>query len=270
MTWGGNEAIIRLQAGPIFSGLTTDYWAPTNWSSLDSSDADLGGSGPILVDVPGATPSALVVALGKDSKAYVVDRNNLGGVGAPLATATFSGVIIQAAATYKTGVGTYVVFRPTTGTLTAFKITATNPPTIATGWSISSSGRTSPFVTSSDGTNDMIVWAAGSDGRLRGYNGDTGALIYGGGGANELMAGIRSFNTGIVARGRVYYASAITKFTLSLRAQLRPPVQLQRLVQLRPQHRLPHRHRLQLLHPRRRQFLWSQRCRFQSQQLILP
>lgn len=51
VTWGGQEAIIRLQAGPIFSGLTTDYWAPTNWSSLDSSDADLGGSGPILVDV---------------------------------------------------------------------------------------------------------------------------------------------------------------------------------------------------------------------------
>jgi hypothetical protein len=207
-TWGGAEAVIRLQPGPVFSGATTDYWAPTNWMTLDAGDTDLGGSGPILVDVPGATPSALVVAIGKDRNAYVLDRSNLGGVSAPLAQANVStGTIIGAAATYKTSTSTYVVLRPVSGTLTAFRITATNPPTIATGWSVSSSGRTAPFVTSSDGTNDVIVWAAGSDQRLRGYNGDNGAVIYAGGGANDLMAGTRSFNTGIAARGRIYYAT---------------------------------------------------------------
>ena len=205
-TWNGSEAIVRLQPGPVFSGSNTDFWAPTNWQSLDSGDTDLGGSGPIIVDVPGATPSTLVVALGKDGKAYLIDRSNLGGVSAPLASTTFGGTIIQAAATYKTALSTYVVFRPGSGTLTSFKITATNPPTIATGWSISSSGRTSPFVTSTDGTNDVIVWAAGSDGRLRGYNGDTGTVIFAGGGASDLMSGTRSFNTGIAARGRIYYA----------------------------------------------------------------
>ena len=29
--WSGGEAIIRLQAGPFWSGMPTDYWAPTNW-----------------------------------------------------------------------------------------------------------------------------------------------------------------------------------------------------------------------------------------------
>ena len=29
--WMGGEAIIRLQAGPVFTGQPTDYWAPTNW-----------------------------------------------------------------------------------------------------------------------------------------------------------------------------------------------------------------------------------------------
>src|SRR5204862_7553960 len=141
------------------------------------------GYGPIIVDVPGATPSALVVAIGKDRNAYLLNRANLGGVSVPVAQANVStGTIIGAAATYRTSTSTYVVLRPVSGTLTAFKITATNPPTIATGWSISSSGRTAPFVTSTDGTNDVIVWAAGSDGRLRGYNGDTGATIYNGGG----------------------------------------------------------------------------------------
>jgi hypothetical protein len=215
-TWSGSEAVIRLQPGPVFSGSTTDYWAPTNWQSLDSGDVDLGGSGAILVDVAGATPSALVVALGKDGNAYLLNRSNLGGVSAPIAQASVGGTIIQAAATYKTALGTYVVLRPGTGTLTAFRITATNPPAIATGWSISSSGRTSPFVTTPDGNSNAIVWAAGSDQRLRGYNGDTGAVVYAGGGANELMAGVRSFNTGIAARGRIYYATDNKVFAFSV------------------------------------------------------
>jgi len=29
--WSGGEAIVRLQAGPIFSGNPTDFWAPANW-----------------------------------------------------------------------------------------------------------------------------------------------------------------------------------------------------------------------------------------------
>lgn len=208
--WGGGEAVIRLQPGPIFSGSTTDYWAPTNWLSLDNTDTDLGGSGALVVDVPGATPSALLVALGKDGKAYLINRNNMGGISAPVGSATVSGnVIIQAAATYRTSQGTYVVFRANSTTLSAFRITATNPPTISNAWSVTQSGRGSPFVTSTDGINHPIVWVVGAEGdqRLHGYNGDTGAVIYGGGGANELMTGTRRFNTGIAARGRIYYAA---------------------------------------------------------------
>ena len=37
----------------------TDYWAPTNWLSLDNSDTDLGGVSATVIDVPGATPSQL-------------------------------------------------------------------------------------------------------------------------------------------------------------------------------------------------------------------
>ena len=208
--WGGGEAVIRLQPGPIFSGSTTDYWAPTNWLSLDNSDADLGGSCALVVDVPGATPSALLVALGKDGNAYLINRNNLGGISAPLASATVSsGPIIQAAATYRTSQGTYVVFRADSGTLSAFRINPTNPPTITIAWNVSQSGRGSPFVTSTDGVHNVIVWVVGTEGdqRLHGYSGDTGAVIYGGGGANELMTGTHRFNTGIAARGRIYFAA---------------------------------------------------------------
>ena len=55
----------------------------------------------------------------------------------------------------------------------------------------------------------MIVWVAGVSGdqRLHGYDGDTGAVIYAGGGANELMSGTRQWNTGMVARGRIYFGA---------------------------------------------------------------
>ena len=131
VNWSGSEAVIRLQPGPVFSGSTTDYWAPTNWATLDSGDTDLGGSGPILVDVPGATPSALVVALGKDGNAYLLNRSNLGGVSAPVAQSNVdSGTIIQAAATYRTATGHVCGFsRQQQHDQTAFRITATNPPT---------------------------------------------------------------------------------------------------------------------------------------------
>jgi hypothetical protein len=54
------------------------------------------------------------------------------------------------------------------------------------------------------------VWVvgAGGDQRLHGYNADTGAVIYAGGGSNELMANPRKWNTGIVARGRIYFAAS--------------------------------------------------------------
>ena len=73
--WGNGEAIIRLQPGPVFSGNSTDYWAPTNWLQLDNGDTDLGGCGPVVITVNGATPSKLVLALGKDGKAYLLNRN---------------------------------------------------------------------------------------------------------------------------------------------------------------------------------------------------
>jgi len=202
--WMGGEAIIRLQAGPAFS----DFWAPPNWFPLDQGDVDLGGVSATLVDVPGATPSQLVLALGKDGMAYLLNRNNLGGVSLPVASANLpSAVRGQSAATYHTSQGTYFVFHTENNAVAAYKITPTNPPTIVPAWSMSQSGLGSVFVTSTDGTNNVIVWVAGGGGdqRLHAFNGDTGAVVYAGGGANEMMIGTRKWNTGIVARNRIYY-----------------------------------------------------------------
>ena len=54
-----------------------------------------------------------------------------------------------------------------------------------------------------------MVWGdiIRGDQRLHAFNEDTGAVIFSGGGANELMTGTHRFNTAIVARGRIYVAN---------------------------------------------------------------
>jgi outer membrane protein assembly factor BamB len=210
-TWMGGEAIVRFQAGPIFSGQATDYWAPTNWLSLDGTDTDLGGVSATLIDVPGATPSQLVLALGKDRNAYLVNRNNLGGITSPVASANVSSTTNRgtSVATYHTSQGTYFAFHNDGNAISAYRVTATNPPTILSAWTASQNGRGSPWITTTDGANNTIVWVVGTQGdqRLHGYDGDTGAVVYAGGGANELMSGTRQWNTGIAARGRIYFGA---------------------------------------------------------------
>ena len=231
--WSGGEAVIRFQPGPIFTGSPADYWVPLNWFDLDNRDLDLGGSGPLLVEVPGATPSSLVVALGKDGNAYLLDRGNLGGIAAPVASSRLSdNAIIQAAVSYRTNQGTYVAFRVFPGNhFGAFRITATNPPMIIDEWGVFRPGGCgSPFVTSTDGTNNMIVWVVGTDDhgivgdqRLHGYDGETGAVVYAGGATDELMAATHSYSTtGIAARGRIYVAGDNKVYAFRMRGSPRP------------------------------------------------
>jgi PQQ enzyme repeat len=233
--WGGGEAVIRFQPGPIFTENPADYFVPLNWLNLDASDFDLGGCGPLLVDVPGATPSHLVVALGKDTNAYLLNRDNLGGISVPVAQANVSpgNSIIQAAVAYRTDQGTYVAFRASREKLSTFRITATNPPAIVSTWSAtrSNGGCGSPFVTTTDGNSNSIVWVVGTAGwgiegdqQLHGYDGDTGAVIYAGGGPNELIPGTHAYTTtGIVARGRIYIAGDDKVYAFTLPAPTPTP-----------------------------------------------
>ena len=127
------------------------------------------------------------------ANAYLVNRDNLGGISAPIADSQVaSSTILQAAVTYRTEQGTYVALRANNDgntVLSAFRITATNPPAIDIpgGWNVTraNGGCGSPFATSTDGTNNMIVWVVGTedhqtggDQRLHGYDGDSGAVIY--------------------------------------------------------------------------------------------
>jgi hypothetical protein len=226
--WAGGESIIRFTAGALFSAQTNDFWTPLNWVSLDTGDKDIGGSGPLIVDVPGATPSQLILALGKDGNAYLLNRKNLGGISAPLHQRSVSSAsIIQAGVTYRTSQGVYVVFCANTSQLAAYRVTPSGPPTLTSAWTVSQGGRGSPFVTSTDGSNNVVVWGigAGSDQRLHGFDGDTGAVDFDGGGANELMSATHPFQTAIAARGRMFVATDRKVYAFAVSVS-QPPIVL--------------------------------------------
>jgi hypothetical protein len=225
-TWGGGEAVIRLGPGATFSGEPRDYFAPSNWPPLDAADLDVGGSGPVVLEVPGATPSHVVVALGKNGVAYVLNRQNLGGIGTGDGTTgegvqsrhVASGPIITAAAAYTVASGTYVVFTATgtglgcpgtPGNLVALKLGATAPPTITVAWCADTHGRGAPIVTTTDGAADPIVWSVGaeSSNRLYAFHGETGAVLFAGGGPADQMHLVRRFQTPIAVHGRIVVAA---------------------------------------------------------------
>jgi outer membrane protein assembly factor BamB len=214
--WSGGESIIRLSPGLVFGRRRADHFTPPNWRALDANDVDLGGTAPIPFDLPGARPANLIVALGKDGKMYLADRMRLGGVHAAPASATVAtNEIINGAAVYATPTATYVVFKGAgadcpggSGDLTAIRIGAASPPSIATAWCATQHGTGSPMVTTVDGHADAIVWGIGAEGddRLRGFDGDTGEVVFGGGDAADVMGPIARFATPIAAAGRIVVA----------------------------------------------------------------
>jgi outer membrane protein assembly factor BamB len=226
LSWMGSEAIIRFSAGPVFSGDTSDFFTPSNWLPLDRADLDISGTGPVLIDVIGADPSALIVALGKNGVAYLIDRNDFGGIGTGDGThgegvaseRVATGTIINAAAAYTTDSATYVVFTTSgqgvgcpgqSGSLVALLIGASAPPTISVAWCANNQGRGSPIVTTTDGGSNPVVWTVGSESsnRLHAFDGVTGDLLFSGGGPSEQMTLVRRFQTPIAVDGRIFVAA---------------------------------------------------------------
>ncbi len=221
--WGDSETIYKFPTSltPPDMSSTTDFFLPSNWVALDDADADMGGTAPILLDVAGATPSKLVVSLGKDSNAYLVDRTNLGGMDAmPLQKlAVAKGNIINAMVGYHTATATYVSFKGTaascpsgtSGGLTTFKITAASPPTMSMAWCGGPSGATSPSVTQTDASGgNTIVWSVGSDNKLYGVDGDTGKSVV----TSAELSKVMTIQVPIVAKGRIFVASSTQIYAL--------------------------------------------------------
>jgi outer membrane protein assembly factor BamB len=73
--WDHSDSVLRLSPQLKLE----DSFAPSNWQAENSSDADLGSIGPVLL------PNGFVFVAGKDGKGYVLHANALGGVGGQVA-----------------------------------------------------------------------------------------------------------------------------------------------------------------------------------------
>jgi hypothetical protein len=212
--WGDGEAVLRFGPDLARPVAERDYFAPSNWKDLDDHDLDLGGAAPIPLDVPSARGvRKLILAVGKDGNAYLLDRDNLGGIGGELASAHVTPMrAIASPAVWSAGDGVFVALEvdgancppdsPGKGLL-VLKISADPAPAISTGWCnkvVSFNG--APIVTTTDGRSNPIVFALGSyfDNRLYAYRGDTGELLA----PPQPLRGTTKFQTLIAADGRLY------------------------------------------------------------------
>jgi hypothetical protein len=217
------------RVGPDLAHLTDphEFFAPSNWKQLDDGDLDLGGVTPLPLTLPG-DPKPLLLGLGKDGMAYLLDRTNLGGIGNSLAVHPAArGAIITAAAAYPLGNAVLVAFQARgalcpngayvsgIGTLA---VTAEVNNRLHATWCARMDGGGVPIVTTTNGSSDPIVWAVGAEGddRLHGFRGDTGEEIFTGGGTGDRMSGLRHFATILVAAGRFYIAGGGRIFAFQL------------------------------------------------------
>jgi hypothetical protein len=210
--WQDGEAVFRLPLDLRRSERSGDFFAAADWRALDARDADLGGSNPLPLDLPGAGQGQpVVLALGKDERAYLLDRRNLGGIGGSLAAERVAtGPIRTAPAAFRMAAGMFVAFQGSgarcpagpRGDLTVLRLGAGLPPQIATAWCGAMRGAGAPIVTTIDGMAEPIVWMLGAEGdnRLHGFRGDTGETLL----SSQPLAGLRHFQTLIAADNRLY------------------------------------------------------------------
>lgn len=211
--WMDGEAIIRLKPGLAHSDDTHDYFAPSNWKSLDNSDQDLGGTEALPIDIKVPGKSKRVIAFGKDGKAYLTDRTDLGGVGGEIQSLQVAnGSIRTAPAVYETASGTMVAFTNSGSShcsgsnVTMLNIAPSGSTPISFAWCAQYNGNGGPIVTTSDGTADAVVWVVGAEGdnMIHGFNANTGAVVFGGAGTS--MSGLHHYQTILATAKRLYVA----------------------------------------------------------------
>jgi hypothetical protein len=209
---------------------TQDYYTPSNVKYLDEEDEDLGGATAlVLPDQPATRTPHLLFTGGKDGLAYLLNRDNLGGLGGELQkfrlfadpNATYHEGIRATSSYFDAGAaGRFLyVAGDNPGPDRALGIVALqlvsagpNAPTqMKRVWTLKESLNlpSSPFV-SSDGATNGIVWIVetneGRHSSLRAYDALTGAELYNSnaGPATDHFDDGKRFTSPIIADGRVF------------------------------------------------------------------
>ena len=216
----GNSAVKLTQAGSTLT--LSDYFATSNTVTQSQADSDLGSGSPLLiadqVDSAGATRH-LMLAAGKDSNLYLLDRDNMGKfnvngntiyqqLSGAVSGGSFSAPAYFNGSIYLAGVGS---------PLKQWKFFAARLPSTPTSQSSASFGfpGTSASI-SANGTSNGIVWAAasnaGSAAVLHAYNPANLAVEYYNSsqatGGRDSYGNGNKFITPVVANGMVFVGTS--------------------------------------------------------------
>jgi len=209
-----SEEVARITGLGVLDKTNANHYFPATWQNMDRTDADFGSSSPMLIQIPGATPSTILVAIAKDGHMFLLDPNNLGGMNNHLTDfrVAAAGMSIHTVpASYRTAQGTYVTFStdsgamcptgmPTGRVIMSVLIPPAAPLTPRVVWCAALAGEvTSPIATTSNGTADAIVWYISSN-RLVGVDGDTGAMVIS---PTDTCTGVRRWTSPIAVKGRI-------------------------------------------------------------------
>jgi hypothetical protein len=177
------ESVIKLD-----SNLSVlDHWAPSNWASLDSSDADLGSSMPVLL------PGGLVFEIGKAGVGYLLSASSLGGTGAaPVYQASVCGGSF--------GGGIYVngvIYVSCSNGMHALSLNSTARTFAALpGWTVNASAIGPPMFAGG------LIWSAGTNnGVLYALAPGSGATRY-----SDSLGSFEHFTTASAGGGRLFVA----------------------------------------------------------------
>jgi PQQ-like domain len=135
------------------------YFAPSEWSTDNASDFDLGSSAPALLT------DGTVLQVGKSSIAYLLNAANLGGVGGQLVRTT----ACTSDADGGDAVSGTTVYVPCLSGVEAIQ-TGSSPPGLAERWQAPSGSAGPPIVAGG------LVWSIGG-GSLHGMDPATGSIV---------------------------------------------------------------------------------------------
>jgi hypothetical protein len=203
-----SEEVVRITGMATLS----DVFYPTRWQQMDATDADFASSNPVVLEVPGATPSRLVAAVAKDGHLFFLDAHKFGGLGGELidhAVANTPMAVWTSPTAYTTAQGSYVALTvnagalcpggsPSSDVIVGVRVAPGAPPTAQTAWCTSAFGR-SPISSTLDGRGEPLVWfMAGL--YLRAVDGDTGANVLT---SQDVCSGTRPWTSPIAVKGRI-------------------------------------------------------------------
>jgi hypothetical protein len=219
----GNAAVKLSLSGATLA--VTDYFTSWDTTAQSQSDVDLGSGSPLLipdqVDSAGTTRH-LMLAAGKDTALYLLDRDNMGKYNGNVASSdaiyqALPGALAHGVYSAPAYFHNSIYLAEVGGTLKQYALSLARLPATPTSQSAASFGfpGTSPSI-SANGSSSAIVWAvesnAGSAAVLHAYNPANLAVQYydstQAAGSRDAFGNGNKFITPVVANGKVFVGTA--------------------------------------------------------------